>query len=487
MKNEKKRKFRNVKEVEVVTKKGKGRKSGKRKMPQKRKRMNPKRRPAHNRGQLATRGTTRSILNGSLPKTYFNVKGSATGAVASGCEVVAKFNTSSSVTTFSMPLNPKIAQLFPKLSAYAGIWERFRFEDVRVTYHTGAPATRSGSIGIAVHTDIISTGDVPTDAVAFANWQYSRVGSIAESISSPNWRNKDPEFFFMSNPTGAALDPLKVFQGSVCAYIADSSTGDADLLAGYFSIEYVCRFQNARPAPQISAIWSGSTEVEVKQSNAVVPVSTISSNFYQDDNGYIAPTVNSGRWDTKDAKSATGNFFSSAAQVADGIQKGYAWISDAIGFLGVGVTPAEAKVDKQKRGVKGRVAMPLEATLTWFYNPAKCEGHEGWIPLEDGDAEIDEKTGQMRGIARWMVPAVAVTGDITCTWYTFDGTDATPVANAAVVAAGIGTGSYTVQLAPTRFLLGGNSSFVAATVCPFAGDVRYAVAHDQALVSEGSI
>jgi len=432
---------------------------------------------------------TRSLLNSSVPRTFYSVKGSQQEAHVKGCELIARLETSQYATQFSMPLNPTLAQLFPKLSAYASTWERFRFKNVSVRYHTAAPATRSGSIGIAVHSELVSPGNVPVDPVLFGTYAYSAVGTVANSMQSLNWSNKDPEYFFTGSGALASQDPLKVFQGSVMACVAESSSADSGLLAGYLSIEYEVSFRNSRPSPIIAGLWNGvNNNQDIKQIETVIGVSRPALVFVGDDQSDDAdPLVNSGKWMTRTSTNATNGAYVSVQQVVDGIKAGYSWVSAALGYLGVGVSPEAAGWRKDKhidpRDLK--VQVPLDATLLYAYNASICDGHPGWIPMEGKDANEDEKTGGFRGMTKF-APASGSTGDITTYVRTFDGNNTTGTLVFSVTAAGIGTGAYTIAVPPTRVTLAGNSTILPTTFCPFSGDERWLTQDVLCVVAESN-
>jgi len=424
-----------------------------------------------------------------VPLTAYSVKGTNQGAIVKGCELIARLETSQYATQFALPLNPTLAQLFPKLSPYASTWERFKFRDVRVRYHTAAPATRSGSIGIAVHTELVAPGNVPVDPVLFGNYAYSSVGTIANSMTGKPWRNKDPEFFFTGSGTLASLDPLKVFQGSVIACVAESSSGDSGLLAGYLSIEYVVEFRNSRPAPIICGLWNGVNNNQLMDNTEMpVGVSSPALTFVEDDDADDqTPLVQSGKWMTRTTTNATNGAWTNAQQIVDGIKAGYSWISAGLKYLGVGVSPESVGWRKGKhidpRDLK--VQIPLDATIMYAYNTSVCDGNPGWIPMEGKDADEDEKTGGFRGMTRF-APATASTGDITAYVRTFDGNSTVGTLVFSVTAAGIGTGAYTIPVPPTRCNLAGNSSILPTSFCPYSGDTRYIVGDALAVIAEST-
>jgi hypothetical protein len=449
----------------------------------KQKKRQKRRAAPRQRGQRARQ--SRALIATSMPKSFYTVQGTTTGAIATGCEIIAKLVTTSNPSTYSVPLNPSIAAVFPRLSSYSTTWERFRFKEIQVKYYTAAPATRSGQIGIAVHTEVQGVQDVPTDPVQFCAYAYRDIGSIADDHSTNLWRNADPEYFFVGNAALAAQNPLKVFQGSVMCITADAVSGDNGALAGYLAIEYVCEFRNSRPAQSLAALWRApDTTVglaEVKNSVLPIPVPANESPWIGDfgASSGVSPVVGVGPWMTRDAAFASNGFFGSVAEVADGLQKGYYWASNALEYLGVGAAPGP-------RGSERKMpAAPLDATITVLYNPDVVAGHAGWVPMAPADCIPDEKTQLPIGLRRY-VPDTAASGDITAVWYLFDGNNATPTDAITVVAAGIGTGAYTIALPPTRILLEGNSSFIPCGILPFSGDTRWVVQNALSMEYEGN-
>lgn len=193
----------------------------------------------------ATRKVARSILAGSIPRPFMDVKSMSDGGLlVSGVEVVSEIPVSESPQTQNWQLNPTMAALFPRLSTLSLNFERFRFRSVQIQYHTAAPATRSGSVGLAIATDPLD--QCPVDFVNLANYKHSCVGSAAESLSTPTWETKDPEQFFLrpqsrtDEKSLATQNALKVFQAGLMVLTNHASSLDDGTIGGYLAIRYTC-------------------------------------------------------------------------------------------------------------------------------------------------------------------------------------------------------------------------------------------------------
>lgn len=199
----------------------------------------------------------RVLLNASIPRPRLSIRGDLRKTVVSGVEVIDQFVTSDTPVKTVVQLNPAQAQTFPRLSGFASQFEKYRFRRVRLHYHTGCPATRSGAIGLAIFTQPVSSDSVPAFMPEFGSYEYSAVGTVATSLSTPWWVPKDPEFFYLGTGftplSGNSLteitnaEPLKVYQASLAFLMRDAVSADSGLLAGYLSIEYEIEFLNLRP------------------------------------------------------------------------------------------------------------------------------------------------------------------------------------------------------------------------------------------------
>lgn len=88
------------------------------------------------RRRAKARATTsgRMLMRGQLPRPYLRIKeGEIDTVTVSGLEVVAGLNTSQTVRTNAVGINPARADIFPRLSAFALQYERFRFNGCAYT------------------------------------------------------------------------------------------------------------------------------------------------------------------------------------------------------------------------------------------------------------------------------------------------------------------------------------------------------------------
>lgn len=303
--------------------------------------------------------------------------------VVRGTEVIEALNTSGVPRTSALPLNPVQSETFPRLSGFAAQFEKFRFKRVQVSYHSGAPATRSGAMGIAVFTEYLpNSSGIPTFLPELGSYQYAAIGSIASNFSAPVWVPRDPEYFFTGDGSNPTVDPLKVYQGSIITVTRDAVTADQDLLAGYLSITYEVEFINMRPTVDKSVVF-GSRKLSDPKKQTITS-STDSQVINNGDVINMAGNIHSDR--LKDVV----NGATAAASIYTDLQAGYEYVVSLTGALGaVGALDGlENKLDdyvslKQLplRRVntveyKGVPQPPLDEGT--YFNPEFCP----WLPPE---------------------------------------------------------------------------------------------------------
>lgn len=373
-------------------------------------------------------------MRGSVPRPYMNVQGTAEGLTVRGLEVVHTLETSQLASVLSVGLNPAQAQVFPRLSGLALQFERYRFNSIRAHYFTACPATRSGSLGIAIHTEYTPNAKVPTTGPAFATYEYSRVGTVSESMSAPEWRVKDPEFFYIGSGTLAQDDVLKVFQGSLVSWIDNSVSTDAELLAGYLAVEYDVSFRSWRPTQQrcLSTRQSGAYTTVTGGGPQVVPVMPFSQSgvsgqqvgsFEQDRRmDEVADSKTVATFDVDDAKK----------KVLSGLASGAKWAWDY--YMGVGgatvtslfrkgrglssLTPIVV-LDQSDTDEKTGAKIGLEdgVTISGYYNPKFIEAPPfGYLPYPSDEKHDGGLISRL--FRNKFLPDAA--GDIAVTWYAYN-------------------------------------------------------------------
>lgn len=399
----------------------------------------------------------RMLLNASVPRPRMGIRGDMRKTVVSGLEVVDQFVTSKIPKKIAVSLNPAQAQTFPRLSGFAGQFEKYRFKRIRLHYHTAAPATRSGALGLAVFTQVTTPGSIPNFMPEFGSYEYSAVGTVASNLTTPWWIPKDPEYFFIGyngssfGSLVAPEDPLKVFQGSLCFLTRDAVDADVGLLAGYLSIEYEVEFVNLRPslnkfilqgppAAYLDSLgsWQPGQTVVVGGGNNIV-------NLPQTALGQA------GSWAIdKLAEWGIGAGSASLRGYGD-ILRGISYVGTLAGALtsvaaeSINVKDHFSIVDypplvrqtgflkekKEQRELKVDIPDPEIQTIVTWYNPKYC----GWLP-----------ESQMKILSPPVLPAVA--GDVTVQLSVYNPEDASTDVVLSQNISG-GTSAQTVSLSGT--------------------------------------
>lgn len=174
-----------------------------------------------------------------------SISGSHDRLSVTGVEILKQIDTTSSPNIQSFALNPRNGLVFPRLAGLSMQYERYRFSNLRACYRTACPATRSGLVAIAVHTDYSNSFQVPFDVPQFASFEYSSVGTVASDLSTPAWRNTDPKYFYLDETKDGGS--LNINQGSVHVLTRDALASDAYAIGGYLELHYTVEFFTARP------------------------------------------------------------------------------------------------------------------------------------------------------------------------------------------------------------------------------------------------
>lgn len=359
--------------------------------------------------------TFRGLMNGMIPKSSLSVSGNMDVMRVVGSEVIAEITTSQTAVVTQLGINPAIAQIFPKLSGLSLQFERYRFKRLRLNYFTACPATRSGAIGIALHTEF-SAFEPSTFMPEFASFAYAAVGAVSESFSTPWWTPKDPEHFFIGIDGLGVIDPLKVYQGKIIGLTRDCVAADAKLIGGYLGIEYEVEFFNSRPTlNKVNVNLNANDQTMVGGGNIIADV------------GYSVNTV--GRW----GETAVQNINSSVGTV----QRVWEDVQQGLYLLDY-IFNADAKTLEEKAVVRdGYVRVnqrsepdppPESYTVTIWVDSKYVKKQPGWLEIPEhlkGPRETKD------GVLRHEPMGPEVAGDMTVSLYTFDEkTAATAVYNA---------------------------------------------------------
>jgi hypothetical protein len=211
---------------------------------------------------------TRYLLNTRLPaqslslRTVPDREGSAQHKyLMSGCEVIGEVRTSLNLSVALNPaLNPSNVLLVPRLSAMALTFERYRLRKLVVRYHTAAPATRSGSMGLLI--DFDPDDPEPASMLQLASNEAARIGTIASDLEvSATWPESDPWYLVTPNVVAdATADTQWRYPGRLFVMSGDALSTDENALAGYISVEYEWEFLRLRPPTQISFLGALPTQ-----------------------------------------------------------------------------------------------------------------------------------------------------------------------------------------------------------------------------------
>jgi len=200
----------------------------------------------------------RSLLTTTLPKSSLSISSyqsrpGASGTVfrVTGCEVVAKITTSLGYfAQFNTVVNPANSMSFPRLSALALVFERYRFTRLTAVYHTACPATRSGSIGLLIDYDVDDF--MPASMVELAENESGAVGTVAANLLVDGKWPKDGTWF-LCTPTDSQSDETEWrHAGRFRVLTQDSIAADGGLLAGYVSLHYEVEFLRPKPLRPIA-------------------------------------------------------------------------------------------------------------------------------------------------------------------------------------------------------------------------------------------
>lgn len=199
------------------------------------------------------------VARSSLPRPRFSVSSKGSEMHVSGHEVAMTLKTESSASTFQVDINPSVGSLFPRLAGFAAVFERYRFKRLRLNYHPGCPATRSGALGLYVRANA-SNQTIPSSIPQLAGFDCSAVGAVGQPMSTPWFTLRDPQWYYVQKEDQAQDDDAKS-PGSIGWYVADATSADDGTLAGYVSIEYEVEFQHYVSVPQSSITWASTATV----------------------------------------------------------------------------------------------------------------------------------------------------------------------------------------------------------------------------------
>jgi hypothetical protein len=220
------------------------------------------------KGKLSTI-VERNLLSSSIPRPYFKSTGDSDTVKVHGCEVIASIKNTGYNKFTALGIDPSNSNMFPRLAAMAKMYERFRFKKIRLRYHPGCPATRSGAVGLAIISD--PTRSIDASLVELAAYKCSAVGPIPGSVETGWYRSKDPGWYVckQSDDKYGDVDPLKRFQGQIVFMTDHADTTDDGAFGGYISVEYEIELAHMRPMPDISGVLFSDSTREVTDAGSI--------------------------------------------------------------------------------------------------------------------------------------------------------------------------------------------------------------------------
>jgi hypothetical protein len=186
-----------------------------------------------------------------------------------GSEIIGElFATKAYIVQASMLINPQNPDLFPRSSALALPFDRFRFRRIGLTYHTASPATRSGSVGLVIMHDPLNAE--PATMVALGGFENSSVSAISmSSHTEAVWAADTPWLLtgfgglvnaFDPNATNL-IDPTNRYPGKIVVVTSDAAVADNGLIGGYVTVEYTFELMRLKPVQQVLfSSWTNSLQ-----------------------------------------------------------------------------------------------------------------------------------------------------------------------------------------------------------------------------------
>lgn len=231
-------------------------KPGRRKYNKKRK-QGRKQRPRKGAGQKPSIPLARpSLTVGNAIRTTQPKK--AGGPVRiSGTDVVLPMQATSTFTLTPFYICPTVSSLFPKLSAQANTYQRWRPRYLNFRYMPACPATLQGTVAIAIEPNALETGSPPGTLVSALNKQMSAAASCwtpffvryAQKFDTNKWLQTT---FDDSEPTS--------LQNSLAGilYLMTDNGDDESSFLGYFVVDYDIEFDLFKEVSGDTGVWSES-------------------------------------------------------------------------------------------------------------------------------------------------------------------------------------------------------------------------------------
>lgn len=210
------------------------------------------------------KASTRSLVTGSIPKPYMQVNASGgsldqLSLTVSGMEVVAEVNSTIPFSPcFDRYINPADPSLFPRLSAIASVFDRFKMTRLVVRYHPGCNALVPGNVGLSILRD--SNDQTPASIVELAEYGASAAGTCTLPLEARAVGREDDIFLLTENKTYGVVGATPVNNWNSLSRIfcvTDKGPSGGQVFYGFISLEFTFQFIGFRPQPR--AILAGVT------------------------------------------------------------------------------------------------------------------------------------------------------------------------------------------------------------------------------------
>jgi len=210
------------------------------------------------KNQSQNQVSVRQLLTTQVPKVKLAVSSRYIDnemiLMVSGTEVISEMSAPANqrVTIFDTLLNPGDTALFPRLSAFAAVYDRYRFRKVTINYSPGCPATTTGSIGIAFVTE--PNAPIPATLVGYGEYQNSAIGTVSSPLSCSISPREDDWQFVAQNANASLTEygafpsyQFNPFFGMIRPLVGIAYPATAGTFYGYLSIDYVVEFCRCKP------------------------------------------------------------------------------------------------------------------------------------------------------------------------------------------------------------------------------------------------
>lgn len=218
------------------------------------------------------------VKGGPIPKPQLSLSVVKTDGLdhvrVSGVEVFTQIVASTTLQTrVSELIGPLNDILFPKLSAVAALYEKWRpiGQGFRFHYLPQCNMTRTGNVACYVETDPGDTA-VSNSVIEMLNQKYS--GSVPMfdplMVHYPP-RDDAPKWYFCQG-SGDSVDPLtnrSAFAGRLNWFTQNASSADSTTFGGFLALEYTVELCTFRPPDSTGFSMANETSLALPDSTAV--------------------------------------------------------------------------------------------------------------------------------------------------------------------------------------------------------------------------